>query len=214
MAKIRVTNKDTLQFQIEKAIAKKMDLVFAGAQELLQKQAQVYRDKFANSQEYQEIKSKMVGEFGFTPAEVAGLDRILELLVPGGNEITISFVDTVNRTKFMILEWVDFSKLKEHPLAQHELTKLNELGNVIGVTDVVSWVEWLENGETFHGFEFFRPNAANAARSRSGAGLMRRDSGGVFMLEPTRVFERIGNEADIDVLRKGFGLLVKKFGRA
>jgi len=214
MARIRILNKDGLQSQIKKAINRKMNLVFNEAKDLLLQQAKVYRDKFANSSEYQDIKSRMVGEFGFTPEEVAGLDRILDLLVPStDNDITVSFITTgiAKSTKFMILEWVDFSKLKEHPIAQHELTKLDAAGSVIGITDIVSWIEWLEEGETIRGYEFFK---SNESMSRSGAGLMRRDTGNIFVLEPTRIFERIGIEANINVLRRGFGILVKKFGKS
>jgi len=209
MASIKILNKDNLQNQIRKAIDRKMDKIMQGAKELLEEQARVYRDKFANSQEYQNIKDKMRGEFGFTDEEVAGLDRILELMVPSNNDVTVSFFD--NKGNIM-LEWVDYNKLRDHPFAQHDLTRLNKDGSVIGITDTVSWIEWLENGETITGYQFFRPNAANLGFSRSGEGLMR-VANGIFILEPTRIFEKIANDANVDVLRRGFGLLVKRFGK-
>lgn len=212
MATIKVNNKQELEFQIQKAIKRKMDLVFDDGKKLLIEQAKVYRDKFANSTEYQNIKTKFVGEFGFTPQEVAGLDRILDLMIPGNNDITISFFDKVGTSQFLILEWVDFEKLKKHPVTQHELTRLNKDGNVIGITDIISWIEWLEEGVTVAGYSFFKPNQNNVGFSRSREGLMRK-AGGFFSIEPTRILKKIESESNINVLKKGFGLLVKRHGK-
>jgi len=211
MAKIRVLNSRELDLQIQNAIKSKMEGVFTKAQSLLIEQAKVYRDAFANSAEFNNMKTKLVGEFGFTPDELAGLDKVLDLLMPQ-NEVTTSFLDTVGSTKFLILEWVDYQKLKTHPLVQHPLTKLDKFGKVVSVTDVISWVEWLEEGVTVAGYSFFRPNNKNIDRSRSKQGLMRK-SNGFFVIDPTRIFEKIGNEANNKVLRRGFGALVRKVGR-
>jgi hypothetical protein len=113
----------------------------------------------------------------------------------------------------LILDWVDYDKLKTHEYAQHALTKLDRDGTVVGVTDIVSWVEWLEEGVTVAGYQFFRPNRANIAFSRSGEGLMRHSTGRPFVFEPTRIFEKIAKlEAASrgSFLRKGFGVVVSR----
>lgn len=211
MAKLVIKNELQLQGQIKKALTNRMARVFAQGPKLMLAQGELLRDIFANSKEYNDVKGRLQGEFGFTNAEVSRLDRILELLVPGNNEITVSKIQSGPSKFLMQLEWVDLAKLKAHEFAQHVLTKLDSEGNITGITDIISWVEWLEEGETFRGFEFFRPGPANEAFSRSGQGLMRRSQGNFFSFEPTRVFEKIAKkEVDGNFLKKGFGLLVKK----
>jgi len=204
-----------LKQQIRMAINKKMKDVFLASEPLLQKNAEYLRDTFKSSSEFGDLKGKLVGQFGFTPEEVAQLDRILDLLVPGSNKVTVT------RTKYgqdeysIALEWVDMSQLKAHPFAQHDLTTLDETGSVTGVTDTVSWVEWLEEGVSVIGYYFSKVPASSksrsvANRSRSGAGLMKKSQGGVWTFQPTRVFEGIAKMENGKFLKKGFKLIAKK----
>jgi hypothetical protein len=215
MARIIVRNIGEVTEQIKKVATKKMGRIFDSSQSksLLQEQAEVLKDFFAKSPEFAAIKTSLVGEFGFTPAEIANLDRILTLLVPD-NDITKTSTETIGSAKLLILEWVDFNRLKEHPFSQHVLTKLDSTGRVIGITDIVSWIEWLEDGVTIRGFQFFKPNFTNIARSRSGEGLMREIPGSLFKIEPSRIFQKIEkNIKKLSILKKGFGLVVKKLGK-
>lgn len=209
--KIEIKNTSSLDAQIKKALGAKMRRIFTKAgPPLLKKQAEILSQTFANSREFQDLSGRFLGEFGFTPQEVANLNRVLSLLVPGGNTITTTSIKATGNDFLMVLDWVDFEKLKNHEFAQHVLTKLDKEGNEVGVTDIVSWVQWLEEGELFRGFQFFRPGGRNAAFSRSGEGLMRKTTGNFFVIEPTRVFERIAKLEKGTALKKGFGILVQR----
>jgi hypothetical protein len=216
MAEITISNQSSVESAIRRAMERKMKKVFLAGKFLLTSQAKVLRDTFANSEEFTALKGKLKGEFGFTNEEVTNLDRILDLLVPGG-EITTTKISTGPGQFLMTLEWVDFAKLKVHDFALHELTRLDETGQVIDITDIISWVEWLEEGATVRGYQFFRPSAGGAvggadpsAISRSGEGLMKKSEGDFWTFRPTRVFERIAKSESADFLKKGFGILVKR----
>jgi hypothetical protein len=206
-----------LQQQVQKAIDRKMRRVFLdGGPKLLESYSTVLRDIFASSKEFGELKGKFVGEFGFTPEEVGNLDNILSLLMPGDSKIVTAKVTARKSSTFsMILEWVDYDKLKDHAYAQHLLTKLDADGNVKSVTDIVSWVEWLEEGATVRGYTFTKPGGTyegkdTTARSRSGQGLMRKD-GGMWTFKPTAVLGEIAKGEDNKFLKKGFGILVERY---
>jgi hypothetical protein len=206
--------------KIRRAVDRKMSNVFARGNLLLERQANILREAFASSPEFNEMKTSQLGQFGFTPEELAQLDKVLQLLVPGNHNITVSQIRTTpGRSKLLLLQWVNFEELTKHPFTQHELTRLDEQGNVIEITDVISWVEWLERGATFRGFQFFKPGGTFqggqlSLRSRSGEGLMRK-VGGVFIIEPTRIFERLGSDRllTLPTLQNGFGILVRRFAR-
>lgn len=215
----RLTLRDgaSIDSQIRRVISQKMARVFKRADFLLTKQAEVLQQQFRNSDEFRDLSGRLKGEFGFTDQEIAQLDRILSLLVPGSNDITVSVVKTGAGRQEVFLDWVDFEKLKVHEFAQHALTKLDEAGRVVQITDIISWVEWLEEGASIRGFQFFRPGAGGAqggsdpaAFSRSGEGLMRRSNSNFWTFEPTRVFERISKQEEGDDLRRGFGVLVRR----
>lgn len=192
------------------AIVRKMRRVFQKSAFLLDEQAEILQQTFASSEEFQSLSGRLKGQFGFTDAEVANLDRILRLLVPGSHGITVKRVKTTGNRFSIILDWADYAKLRDHDYAQHALTKLDAAGNVVRITDVVSWVEWLEEGVSIFGYQFFRPNSTNIAFSRSGEGLMRPRDGSSFVFEPTRVFERIAKLEDGKFLRKGFGVVLRR----
>lgn len=214
----KITFKNTREFerQVKAEIIRRMRRVFRRSEFLLDQQAEILQEAFASSSEFQSLSGNLKGVFGFTDTEVANLGRILKLLVPGGNDITVKRVKTAGNDMAIILDWVDFDKLKAHEYAEHALTRLDKDGNVIGITDVISWVEWLEEGVTIAGYQFVRPNAANAKFSRSGEGLMRISGGRPFMFEPTRIFERIAKLEAAgrgSFLRRGFGVVVDREAR-
>ncbi len=214
MAEIRLKNQNRIDGQIRKAILAKMRRVFQSGEFLLNEQASVLRDAFAGSEEFRSLGGRLKGEFGFTDEEVANLDKILTLMTPArGSPITISKVKTTGNKLSMLLEWVDFEQLKTHEFAQHALTRLDSSGQVVGVTDIISWVEWLEEGAAIRGYSFFRPRGPAARFSRSGEGLMRKNRSNFWTFEPTRILETIAKRTDVKTLRKGFGILVKRFGR-
>jgi hypothetical protein len=101
------------------------------------------------------------------------------------------------------LQWVDFDKLKDHPIAQHPLTRFNrDSGQFENTGTIVSWIEWWEEGVTIRGHIFSRGNRQNTQFSRSGQGIMQRRNGSFFMLEPTRVFERVGLQQAGEVTKR------------
>lgn len=211
--KFEITNLATIEKKVQQAILQKMRRVFKQGDKLMLDYAQVLQKTFLNSKEFKDLGSSLVGEFGFTPEEVANLQRVGDLLVPGNNPVTVSSVKSQGDSFYMQLEWVDFAKLKEHEYARHALTRLDADGHVRSVTDVVSWVEWLEDGVTVRGYYFTRPNEVAAKFSRSGEGLMRKKEGSLWVFEPTRIFERISQLDKGEFLRRGFGILFKKYGK-
>ena len=220
MAKITIKNQNQIEAAVKRALLAKMKKIFTNGKFLLDAQAEILRDIFANSEEFNALKGKLQGEFGFTDEEVRNLDRILDLMVPGANEITVSKIKTGPGEFIMSLEWVDMKRLQAHEFAQHELTRLDETGKVVEITDIISWVEWLEDGATIKGYQFFRPSRAKSAAgidpgifSRSGQGLMKKSNSNFWTFEPTRIIERIAKAENGDFLKKGFGLLVKKLGK-
>lgn len=220
MPEIIIKNQNLLDAAIRRAFQEKMRRVFTKGKFLLNEQAEILKNVFANSEEFKSIKTKFKGEFGFTDEEVANLDRILELLVPE-NEITVTKIKLSSGQFLMSLEWVDFAKLKAHEYAQHKLTRLDEAGQISEITDIISWVEWLEEGASIKGYQFFRPSQLRAKKggadpkafSRSGQGLMKEANSNFWTFEPRRVFERIAKEEDGDFLKKGFGILVRKLAK-
>lgn len=203
-------DKSRFESQIQNVILKKMKKVFVKTDALLNQHAEVLKKTFADSDEFNSIKTKFKGEFGFTDVEIANLDRILTLLVPGGNNITVTKRKITNDEFFVSLEWVDFKQLKAHEFAQHELTRLDATGNIVEITDIISWVEWLEEGATVRGYQFFRPTGRTVNFSRSGEGLMRQSRSNFWTFAPTRVFERISKLDPNETIGKGFGILVRK----
>jgi hypothetical protein len=213
MPRIFFTNVNNFERSIRAETIRRMRNVFRKSAFLLDAQAEILQKAFASSAEFKALSGSLKGQFGFTDAEVANLNRILDLLVPGGHDITVKRVKTSGNNMALILDWVDFEKLKMHEYAEHALTRLDKDGNEIGVTDIVSWVQWLEEGVTIAGYQFFRPNRANIGFSRSGEGLMRVATGRPFSFEPTRVFERIAKleaAGGAPFLKKGFGVVVTR----
>lgn len=218
MAKITFKNTSAIDTAIRQAVDKRMTNIFArGGPLLIKQQAEILRNAFRDSPEFASIKTDMVGEFGFTNQEVANLDRILELLVPGNGPITISDIKaSKGRPKSLMLKWIDFGKLKDHEFAQHALTRLDNTGSITEVTDIVSWIEWLEEGVSVLGYTF-SDAIGQKGRSRSGEGIMQQQKGGSFTIQPSRVFERIADlgsrPGGLNIIKKGFGIIAKRLGK-
>jgi hypothetical protein len=207
-----IINSKDIEQQVEKAIRRKMKQVFRESEKILYQNAVALRDTFKNSSTFMDLKNRFRGEFGFTPDEVVNLDRVLELMVPGGNDITITKL-TFGKEYSIILDWVDYTKLKAHPYAQHELTKLNENGNVESITDIISWVEWMEEGASIFGYYFTKGNVVSNKYSRSGLGVMKPSPGGLWTFQPTRILEAIASAEDGKFIKKGFGVLLRSMKR-
>ena len=206
-------DKDSFKSQLQEAIKKRLLPIFQGSEikNLLQQQAISLKDLFANSQEYDAIKGNLVGQFGFTPAEVNNLDRILTLMVPD-NDITYKTIESVGGVWWAMLEWVNYNKLKSHSYAQHELTRIDPVSGIVTVTSIVSWIQWLEEGISVADHAYMRANRFNRANSRSEVGLMCNQPGFTFVIPPSRIFERlgyVGGKLIESNLRKGLGILVR-----
>lgn len=204
--RVKVKNSDLRAFETDalrivkervvRAIDKLDEFMFNEAERL----AEVVR----NSREFRELKTPLlIGRFGFTPSEVSRLDEIFPLIGPrGNNQVTKVKKRLRARAPAIELQWVDFDKLKDHALAQHPLTRFNpDSGQFESTGTVVSWIEWWEDGVTIRGHIFTRGNQRNVEFSRSGQGLMQSRRGSFFMLQPTRIFERVGLQQAGEVTR-------------
>lgn len=214
MANIKVINEQQFDQALKKEIGKKMQNIILNSDKFLMKQADILRDQFQNSQEFRDLSGKLVGEFGFTPEEVRNLKEILTLLVPGNNRVTTLKV-TQSSSKFSaILEWVDFNKLKDHPLAQHDLTRVDSQTGQFKLTETISWVDWLENGAVVRGYNFSEVggNSPGRAFSRSGKGIMRESKSGFWDFTPTKVFDSIGKKFSEAEFKRGFGVVLRRRG--
>jgi len=186
------------------------------ADEILFKEAEKLADKVENSNEFRDVQTTLVGEFGFTAQEVAQLPRIFSLLIPGTDR-RITRIDRKTGTldNFAILRWNDLETLFKHPFAQHDLTRFNVDTRSFQLTETVSWIQWWEEGQVRTGV-VFDPNSPNARRippSRSGKGLMRETTGGIWRLEPTFIFRKTADAFNPKNMVKQFKLLVKKVRR-
>ena len=197
--------RDVLSIKVNKAANK--------SRLLLVEQAAILLREFQQSQEFNALKTTLVGEFGFTPEEVVNLNRVFQLLLPQ-NEVTKTTIKATKDRTLAVLDWVDFDKLKEHSFAQHPLTRFNAETGQFEITQIISWVEWLEEGATVRGYVpllNLKPNML--PYSRSGKGLMIPKSGGIWTFPPTSLFRNIAESFKGKVLedfKKGIGILISR----
>lgn len=212
MANIKIINEQQFDQALIKEIGKKMQKIVLDSEKFLMKQADLLRDAFAGSQEFRDLSGRLVGEFGFTPEEVRNLKEILTLLVPGNNRVTTLKVTQRSSRFAAILEWVDFDKLKDHPLAQHDLTRFDPRTGQFKLTETISWVDWLENGAVVRGYNFSEVGGNNPGRafSRSGQGIMRESRSGFWNFAPTKIFDGIGKKFSESEFRRGFGVVLRR----
>jgi hypothetical protein len=211
---LKKTHLRDFEKQVKGIVNEAMTKTFAQMGALLLRESEILTEKIAQSPDFNSLKGKFVGEFGFTTEEVAQLDNILQVIKNNGPVTQIS-VKAGARHKTAILQWVDIEALKEHPLAQHDLTRLNPNTGQFELTETISWVEWLEEGETIRGYQFFKVTGGKFAKhSRSGQGLMRQIPGGLWQFEPTKIFETTGKRFNVKNLKRGFGLIFRSNLRA
>lgn len=212
MARFRITNERQFERFLDQEIQKRMNEIIRRSDDFLFKQAELLRDRFESSNEFRDLSGRLVGEFGFTPEEVRNLSQILTLLVPRSNDVTTLKITQRGGVSLALLEWVDFDKLKEHPFAQHDLTRLNPRTGQFELTERISWVDWLENGAVVRGYNFERVSGNSPARefSRSGQGIMRLSRSGFWQFQPTKVFENIGKTFSRSEFRRGFGVVLRR----
>lgn len=213
MARLKIANPREFEQFLTKEISKRVQKAVAGSEKFLMKQAELLRDKFDNSQEFRAVQTRLVGEFGFTPTEVRNLKQILKLLVPGSNKVTTLKVTTGSSQFSAILEWVDFDKLKAHPLAQHDLTRLDPVSGSLTLTETISWVDWLEDGRVVRGYTFNPIRSGNdpsSKFSRSGQGIMQLSRSGFWEFRPTKVFRNIGKSFSGSEFKRGFGVVIRR----
>jgi len=192
---------------LKKAVIDHFRKQFKRIHSLFEKEVKLLAMAFATSEEFKAIKSKLAGEFGFTPEELSGLDRVIDVLKNDASVTNIEIMAGAGVQEIM-LNWCDIERLKVHPVAIHKLTKYNGETRSWELTDVVSWIEWLEDGATVRGFNF--DPTMRGKWSRSGHGMMYPREGGMWVFNPTKVFERlpetINSAANIE---KGIGLVLR-----
>lgn len=217
MASANVDRREMQRFQ--KFILSETDKIITLALDkmdaVLFEQAVFLANKIKTSDEFTALKTPtLIGQFGFTPEEVARLDDLFPVIGPNSNnEVTSTRKTLTSRKKSAILQWVDFDQLKFHEVADHPLTKLNDVTGQFEETGIVSWIEWWENGVTVRGHIFTRGNIRSEVFSRSGFGFMQQRGGSTFAIRPTRIFEKTGAQFGANVarnLQKAFIELVGK----
>jgi hypothetical protein len=198
MAKIVVSRAERKRFSdfAVRHADKIMRLAIARMDKILFEEAEKLADRVRESEEFKALKTPtLIGQFGFTPQEVANLDNLFPVIQGGDKSITNVKVKTMTKIKSAILNWVDFAKLKDHPVAEHELTSFDARSRTFSVDQIVSWIEWWEEGVTVRGHIFTRGNELNRSFSRSGLGIMMPRSGGFFLLRPTMIFQKTGAQS-------------------
>lgn len=201
MARVTISNRGEFERKLKSIIDKKQKQVIKDLEKYLVGLNDILGEKFASSKEFNDIKGPLRGEFGFTDQEVAKLDSIINVIKKDNSVTKIS----ASKDR-VILEWVDFRVLKDHQLAQHELTKLNTKTGLFEVVQTVSWVDWLENGLSITGYDF---SEAGGKNSRSKQGIMKEESG-LFKLPKTKVFEKIAKSIDKKTIKAGIATILEK----
>lgn len=201
MNEISITNLSKLENKIKKVMNKKTNQLVRDLEEFLINVNELLGNRFAESKEFNEIKTSLRGEFGFTSEEVAELDEIINVIK---NDKSITRIRA--NSNRIILEWVDFEALKKHPAALHPLSKKQKGSNKFDVSDVVSWVDWLENGLSITGY-VYKEEGKKASRSESG--VMRRSSQ-TFRLRKTKVLEKLAKTITKTKIKAGIAVIIEK----
>lgn len=195
--------------QIRDAVSKKIVSRVVGKkmQSVFEREARLLSKAFETSSEFRDLKTKLVGEFGFTPEELDNLDNILEVLQ---KDISVTRIEMISgpNVKELVLQWCNLDRLKEHPVAIHKLTQYDPEFDRFVLTDIVSWIEWLNDGVTVRGYRFDPTNTGKYSRSKQG--IMKPTPGGLWTFTPTKVFERLPERINSgENLRKGIGLVLR-----
>jgi hypothetical protein len=208
LLRIKIKNNDLREFQnkainiVKDRILKAMDKMDS----ILFKESERLAKLVTSSDEFQLLKTPLlIGRFGFTPSEVNRLNELEPLIGPNNNNSITQVVKRLGiKNPRIELKWVDFDNLKNHDSAQHPLTKFDsDSRSFIDTGTTVSWIEWWEEGVVIRGHVFSRLNQISSEFSRSGEGIMRKArGGGFFMLQPTRIFEKIGDTQAKEVTRR------------
>jgi hypothetical protein len=193
--KIRLKTKG-VEAAIRKAVEGKMTRALGTLDKELQTEAARLAKLYASSATFKNLKTKLVGEFGFTPDELNKIDGILTHLIPP-DSITWIDKNISGKSKHALLYWVDYEELKKSSTAQHELTKFNPATEQFELTEVVSWVEWAEEGVTIRGYIFDPTQRGKFSRSRQG--IMRQRAGGIWIFPPSRELHNLPDKEEAKI---------------
>lgn len=201
-------NKDA-ELDIQFAVIQKLNRAIRSPKmrQLFEKQAEILTSLYVYSGEFQAMKTRLVGEFGFTSEELAKLEGVSKVL----NSYPITKIEIISGLNIagIILQWCDYDLFKEHPIAMHDLTQYEPSVNAWSLTETISWVEWLEEGITVRGYRFDPTQRGKFSRSRQG--LMRPTEGGLWVFEPTNILHRVADMLNIKKnIAQGFGLVFKR----
>jgi hypothetical protein len=149
---------------------------------------------FLSSKDFKDIKTRLVGEYGFTDGEAQALDGIVDAM------------NRVNRVQStdseFIVEYLPLEELHEQPEARHTLS------NSAGSGESISWTRWLEDGASVLGYSF---SAKASEDSRSGKGIM--NEGGAWRLRPTRAFSNLRKKLRIEDVKKTLSISIRKVSK-
>jgi hypothetical protein len=168
-------------------------LVATQARKLFQKKIEELNEAFLTSSDFKNIKTRLVGEYGFTPEEVQSLDNIVDAMTR---------VSNIDDSDGFVIQYVNLRALHNQPEAQHGLSSSSRAG------EVVSWTEWLEEGVSITGHSY---TAKPSPDSRSGKGIM--SEGGAWALRPTRAFSNLSKKFGLKEAKEIMTLSVKRVKR-
>lgn len=192
--KFKVSQREQRRFETA-VLRKSKEIVIAAMDKLdefMFNEAERLATALVNTDEFRRLQTPvLVGKFGFTPSEVSRLGEVANVVARDRSVTMVNKRLRGNRPK-VELRWVDFDELRQHPVGDHPLTRLNpETLRFEDTGTVVSWIEWWEEGVTIRGHVFNPGNRRALQFSRSGRGIMQASAGSLFMIEPTRVFEKV-----------------------
>jgi len=201
MARVTLSDPGGFERKLKEIINNKQKQVIKDLEKYLVKVNEMLGDKFAESKEFKDIKGSLRGEFGFTDSEVTDIDRVINIIKTDKKITKIR----ANRDT-VVLEWIDFDALKNHEVAQHDLTKLNSKTDAFEVVQTVSWVDWLENGLSITGYAF-EDGGGKFSRSKEGRMV---EGTGLFKLPRTKIFDKIARSISKKEVSAGIATILQR----
>jgi hypothetical protein len=193
--RLEFKNLSELETFISSRIKKISKKIMKEAEKDFRKKIDELNNSFLNSKDFREIKTRLVGEYGFTEGEVQALDNIVDAMSRVSKY-------TSSDSEFVV-EYISLAELHGQPEARHTLTSAKSGG------ETISWTRWLEDGASVLGYTF---SAKDSENSRSGKGVM--SEGGAWRLRPTRAFSNLRKQLKLEDVKKILSISIKKIAKS
>jgi len=188
-------NIDQFEAFVSSKIKKLSKKIVKNAEKDFRKKIDELNNSFLSLKDFSDIKTKLVGEYGFTEGEVQALDNIVDAM---------SRVSRYHSSDTgFVVEYIALAELHEQPEARHTLTNAKNGG------ETISWTRWLEDGASVLGYTF---SAKDSENSRSGKGVM--SEGGAWRLRPTRAFSNLRKQLKLEDVKKILSISIKKIAKS